>query len=755
MEGEAESDLQKIEADVAELAARRVAPLLRKPEDLEKVEQHRRMVMRRKAGVEARLKTSIQTQLEDVKTGLSKLKSAVQEIREIRDSMADVDKQCSVCHQLTRDIDKIKDVSRQHNQLSAACDNLKHIVRVPETVVETEELINSGELLKAHKLLTDLEATRDDLLFQLHKTTSEKITEKHPVNAYFVQVASVSDMLATQLLFVMQRALNVVRSDPTKLVTALRIIEREEKSDTKALAKEKAVGFLPPGRPKEWKRKCLDALEKATTQRFESQQPLDSGENKIWLAVYLELVKRTVIEDIDIVKTLFVPCFPPQYNIVDHYIVMYHHCLRTLLEDTASQQREANEIIHLLSWVAHYPEMMRNPKVNVDISRFDEPLLSSSAIAELEKDYTDKTRQALRGYAHRMIEADIQDWSRTQCPDADVNGHYHTAVAVLLFQMLDQNLSVVDTVGTKLKMQVLQVCMDVLDMFCEKYKAAVDEFKIKYWQTERKEPRYFVEYMMAIANNCQFCTDFTQQMKVRVLNGDVGVEEEKRVEQHFDETAIAFQEISQMSCDYLLDMVYTDLEPHLDQLFNKKWLQSGGALSTVDVTMQDYGADFKHLKENFYNYLIQRAQDRLLVKYITAMLEKKTQFKSKDERKKAAEKIKKEAMHIGSIFQKLSEAAVPSTCTVLETLADVIEIKDISLLSLELEGLVNKHPDMREEHAMALLSVRGDVSKSQAKEIIAQTKLANADSDREEGEYRDVQRGYFSEIHIASGGLFN
>ena len=32
-------------------------------------------------------------------------------------------------------------------------------------------------------------------------------------------------------------------------------------------------------------------------------------------------------------------------------------------------------------------EMMRNPKVNVDISRFDEPLLSSSAIAELEKEY--------------------------------------------------------------------------------------------------------------------------------------------------------------------------------------------------------------------------------------------------------------------------------------------------------------------------------------------------------------------------------
>ena len=67
-------------------------------------------------------------------------------------------------------------MSRQHNQLSAACDNLKHIVLVPETVSDSEGLIDKGELLKAHKLLTDPEPTPDDLLFQLHKT-SEKNRE--------------------------------------------------------------------------------------------------------------------------------------------------------------------------------------------------------------------------------------------------------------------------------------------------------------------------------------------------------------------------------------------------------------------------------------------------------------------------------------------------------------------------------------------------------------------------------------------------
>jgi hypothetical protein len=33
-------------------------------------------------------------------------------------------------------------------------------------------------------------------------------------------------------------------------------------------------------------------------------------------------------------------------------------------------------------------------------------------------------------------------------------------------------------------------------------------------------------------------------------------------------------------------------------------LQSSAALSTVDVTMQDYGSDFKHLKDKYSVYLV-------------------------------------------------------------------------------------------------------------------------------------------------------
>ena len=60
--------------------------------------------------------------------------------------------------------------------------------------------------------------------------------------------------------FVLRRTLNTVRKDPNMVVTALRIVEREEKLDSESeaifeltSAQYKSTGFLPPGRPKKVK----------------------------------------------------------------------------------------------------------------------------------------------------------------------------------------------------------------------------------------------------------------------------------------------------------------------------------------------------------------------------------------------------------------------------------------------------------------------------------------------------------------------
>jgi hypothetical protein len=83
--------------------------------------------------------------------------------------------------------------------------------------------------------LTDLENARDDLLYELHKLPNQAPADKIMLKAYFEDVEVLSQLLEKQLRLVLSRTLNTVRKEPTVIVTALRIIEREEKADSFAL----------------------------------------------------------------------------------------------------------------------------------------------------------------------------------------------------------------------------------------------------------------------------------------------------------------------------------------------------------------------------------------------------------------------------------------------------------------------------------------------------------------------------------------
>jgi hypothetical protein len=71
--------------------------------------------------------------------------------------------------------------------------------------------------------------------------------------------------------------------DIQELVTALRIIEREERSDEDCAHKQRQTGFLPPGRPKGWRDKCMDRLRATIADKIEGNQLETRDKNKMWL----------------------------------------------------------------------------------------------------------------------------------------------------------------------------------------------------------------------------------------------------------------------------------------------------------------------------------------------------------------------------------------------------------------------------------------------------------------------------------------
>lgn len=171
-----------------------------------------------------------------------------------------------------------------------------------------------------------MENSRDDLLFELHKLPKQYAHDKITLKRYFEKVEVVSQQLERKIRLIMNRTLATVRKEPTVIVTALRLIEREEKADQFALQQQKQTGFLPPGRPKNWRQKAFDVLNEAVVDRIEGSKLEERSDNKLWLVRDLELARQFILEDLRVIKSC-VPCFPQHYDIFQVYVRMYHTAL--------------------------------------------------------------------------------------------------------------------------------------------------------------------------------------------------------------------------------------------------------------------------------------------------------------------------------------------------------------------------------------------------------------------------------------------
>ena len=84
-------EFSQLESEAQQKARKYVANMLHTPDKLEKVHQMKWNVTRKKASVEAMLKTAMQSQLDGVKTGLGQLETALSEMKDIKTSMDEIE----------------------------------------------------------------------------------------------------------------------------------------------------------------------------------------------------------------------------------------------------------------------------------------------------------------------------------------------------------------------------------------------------------------------------------------------------------------------------------------------------------------------------------------------------------------------------------------------------------------------------------------------------------------------------------------
>lgn len=110
------------------------------------------------------------------------------------------------------------------------------------------------------------------------------------------------------------------------------------------------------------------------------------------------------------------------------------------------------------------------------------------------------------------------------------------------------------------------------------------------------------------------------------------------------------------------------------------------------------------------------------------MLQKKITFRTLEERRQAASKIVREVEQLRAFFVKIAPdvtTRVNSPLDAITALAEVLKSEDLDILSLDLHTLVDKFPDITEDHLSRLLILRGDISRSEIREKVTFVRQAN------------------------------
>ena len=88
-----------------------------------------------------------------------------------------------------------------------------------------------------------MEALREEVVLETKKSQNEE--DKELCKKYFKGLDDVVEKLEGELGYIIVKCFDIVRKEPEKLVTAVRIIEREESYDLYLLDQQRKTGYLP------------------------------------------------------------------------------------------------------------------------------------------------------------------------------------------------------------------------------------------------------------------------------------------------------------------------------------------------------------------------------------------------------------------------------------------------------------------------------------------------------------------------------
>ncbi|XP_053553394.1 tumor necrosis factor alpha-induced protein 2-like isoform X2 [Bombina bombina] len=462
------------------------------------------------------------------------------------------------------------------------------------------------------------------------------------------------------------------------------------------------------GRPRKWRQKWKNVVKLSVQDRISQIPERPPGALKSSLSYTLGYLGRTCKNDLIYVVEALEQYYPDEFDVCNVYAQHYHQELKSIVENF---EHEKKDIHLLLSWVFNiYPKKILNDAAlvrHIDSTNL-EPLLSQRKIREFEEYYLPYEVNSVRNWMNKSLDLEFELCNEDKEP-VTLGEYYHSELQIDVIQIYNGGLKRAEEIRPELSKEISPLLAKELEAFLKRYKR-VFEIYIK----KNKSQQFFKAIVIANINCCRNFRDY--------INGK-NIDLEAEMKQNMN---LILQDFETLGNDILLKDLFLDLKEIFKKIMKRKSHRDHyESMIEIIKKTERHISPYNTLICPCYQNMMGKVHIHLVLEYVTRLLKKKVSIKNHNEQQNLATQI----CHTAALIEKFcSESNASWLNPLIHQLAEIISLKDVNAIQVEVAALANVYPDIEKKHIRALLHIKGDLSTEDVHTVLQILKTRNTEN---------------------------
>jgi len=625
-----EKEATKIMVDARQSALKRISEILKHPDDLNtKLSKTRQKIYFEKASIDAQMKSLVQSQLDDSQRGLEILDESRKETAIIKSNLEAIDTLCIDSQGMINNFQEIKTLSKVRSNFIHTKEIVENFLHLDEKLDVIDKLLTqekekekyaTGLLLIIHFKISELKLFQERIMYRAQTLTSD---ERLTLVNYFSELNRLIDEFEEYLWSLTENIYDVLmNTNVNSIIYILKIVEAEEKFDER-LKQQNKTKMLH--KISGYREKFFNILTKAIDKRFAEQLKF-SGENGEEASV--EILESTgfIIDDLTLVHDELIPRFPKSYAIFNYFMLEYHRHVKNVMDRIIADVSDTGAILMILRWVQeYYTDMSTRLGVTEDSL---EPQLLDGKEDKLINDYLSLNHQKSVEWVTNIMSSGIKRFSeREEPPEINPNGNYNLSLSVILFQIINQQINLAKSSNrSELAFDVVMECKKTIQIFLNGWKDTINKEYQFYVNSPETSPKGLPEYLIALANDCLWCSEYTDEItkEVKHIFND---EEMEKINTELNEVQKEFMNTSKRCIYILIEIMMLDVKSTFSQLYSQSWYEES-QMNIIICTLLDYCGDFQeYFQEYLFTKFITDLNERFVIAYLESFTNRNAKLK--------------------------------------------------------------------------------------------------------------------------------